>query len=127
MSLERGNPAKKLTWKEQWCWAEGLMDTLYRAMLMQPAHVLSVQNTARKLALQVFFPCKFCSTGDRKRSICINGISLTAFQVGKDAFSVAIIPYTYEHTNIKEVFTGSIVNLEFDMLGKYIARKQEGM
>ena len=71
------------------------------------------------------FPSNFASLIIEKGSICINGISLTAFQVGKDSFSVAVIPYTYEHTNIKEVKTGSKVNLEFDMVGKYIARKQE--
>lgn len=55
----------------------------------------------------------------------MNGISLTGFEVSKDAFSVAIIPYTYEHTNINHVLAGSYVNLEFDMLGKYILRMQE--
>jgi riboflavin synthase len=57
-----------------------------------------------------------------KGSICINGISLTAFNAIDDLFSVAIIPYTYEHTNIKSVKPGSLVNLEFDIIGKYVAR-----
>lgn len=57
-----------------------------------------------------------------KGSICINGISLTAFNAIGDLFSVAIIPYTYEHTNIKSVKPGSLVNLEFDIIGKYVAR-----
>jgi riboflavin synthase len=71
------------------------------------------------------FPEKFAALIIEKGSICINGISLTAFQVEKDSFSVAIIPYTYDHTNIQKVEPGSKVNLEFDMLGKYIARKLE--
>lgn len=57
-----------------------------------------------------------------KGSICINGISLTVFDVHDDVFSVAIIPYTYEHTNIHAVKARSTVNLEFDIIGKYVAR-----
>jgi riboflavin synthase len=57
-----------------------------------------------------------------KGSIAINGISLTLFDVGLNEFSVAIIPYTYEHTNIKHVNVGTTVNIEFDMIGKYIDR-----
>lgn len=57
-----------------------------------------------------------------KGSICINGISLTVFDVHDDVFSVAIIPYTFEHTNIHAVKVGSTVNLEFDIIGKYVAR-----
>ncbi len=60
-----------------------------------------------------------------KGSICINGTSLTAFNAKDNLFSVAIIPYTYEHTNIKQVTKGSIVNLEFDIIGKYVARMME--
>ncbi|GAA0891171.1 riboflavin synthase [Fulvivirga kasyanovii] len=57
-----------------------------------------------------------------KGSITINGISLTCFNSRENAFSVAIIPYTYEHTNMKEVKVGSVVNLEFDIIGKYVQR-----
>ena len=60
-----------------------------------------------------------------KGSICINGISLTAFNVSNTSFEVAIIPYTYEHTNLKQVEVNSKVNLEFDIIGKYIARLQD--
>ncbi len=60
-----------------------------------------------------------------KGSICINGISLTAFAAEGDTFKVAIIPYTYEHTNIHQVIKGSTVNLEFDVIGKYVARMLE--
>jgi riboflavin synthase len=56
-----------------------------------------------------------------KGSVCVNGISLTAFDVMDNFFKVAIIPYTYRATNIKYVQHGAIVNLEFDILGKYIA------
>lgn len=57
-----------------------------------------------------------------KGSICINGISLTAFSAEAGTFKVAIIPYTYHHTNIYQVKTNSLVNLEFDVIGKYVAR-----
>lgn len=60
-----------------------------------------------------------------KGSICINGISLTAFNAHTNLFSVAIIPYTHEHTNIKSVTKGTRVNLEFDIIGKYVARMRE--
>lgn len=57
-----------------------------------------------------------------KGSICVNGISLTVFNSQKNSFSVAIIPYTFEHTNLQQVRVGSVVNLEFDIIGKYVAR-----
>lgn len=60
-----------------------------------------------------------------KGSIAVNGISLTAFNVGLDQFDVAIIPYTYQHTNLRFVSEGQRVNLEFDLLGKYLVRWAE--
>lgn len=69
------------------------------------------------------FNKKFAELVIEKGSICINGISLTAFNVKKKSFGVAIIPYTFEHTNIKKVQKGDSVNLEFDMIGKYLVRK----
>lgn len=57
-----------------------------------------------------------------KGSICINGVSLTLVKAEADSFSVAIIPYTYEHTNFKTFEVGSVVNLEFDVIGKYVAK-----
>ena len=57
-----------------------------------------------------------------KGSICINGISLTVVNSKKSSFSVAIIPYTWENTNLKDVKIGGWVNLEFDILGKYISK-----
>jgi len=57
-----------------------------------------------------------------KGSITVNGVSLTVIDSKKDQFSVAIIPYTYEHTNFKRFEIGTKVNLEFDVIGKYVAR-----
>jgi riboflavin synthase len=60
-----------------------------------------------------------------KGSVCVNGVSLTAFEVGINNFKVAVIPYTYDHTNFSFVTIGTIVNIEFDMMGKYIQRYLE--
>jgi riboflavin synthase len=57
-----------------------------------------------------------------KGSVCLNGVSLTVVNPVEDRFSVAIIPYTWEHTNFKTVKAGDTVNIEFDIIGKYIAR-----
>ncbi len=57
-----------------------------------------------------------------KGSITVNGVSLTVVNSEKNAFSVAIIPYTYEHTNFKNFQIGTKVNLEFDVIGKYVSR-----
>lgn len=65
------------------------------------------------------------STGNvtvEKGSVSVNGISLTVVDSQADSFSVAIIPYTFEHTNLQQVREGSVVNLEFDIIGKYVAR-----
>ena len=58
----------------------------------------------------------------KKGSIAINGVSLTVVESNDNSFSVAIIPYTYSHTNFKNFTIGSIVNLEFDILGKYLIK-----
>jgi len=57
-----------------------------------------------------------------KGSICINGVSLTVFDLNKNTFKVTIIPYTYENTSFKNLEAGDIVNIEYDMIGKYLAR-----
>lgn len=57
-----------------------------------------------------------------KGSITVNGVSLTVVNSAADQFDVAIIPYTYEHTNFGELAVGDTVNLEFDVVGKYVAR-----
>ena len=57
-----------------------------------------------------------------KGSISVNGVSLTCFNSKPSEFTVAIIPYTYEHTNFHQLKVGSVVNLEFDIIGKYVKR-----
>jgi riboflavin synthase len=68
------------------------------------------------------FPKKFSHLVIEKGSISLNGISLTIFNVKKSRFDIAVIPYTFEHTNIQSIKTGDKVNLEFDMIGKYVSR-----
>ena len=57
-----------------------------------------------------------------KGSVCVNGVSLTVVKSKDTSFSVAIIPYTFEHTNFQNIAIGDTVNIEFDILGKYIAK-----
>jgi len=71
------------------------------------------------------FDKKFASLIIEKGSITINGTSLTCFNVKENEFTVAIIPYTYNHTNISFIQVGAIVNIEFDMIGKYVNRIQQ--
>jgi riboflavin synthase len=69
------------------------------------------------------FPKKFAGLVIEKGSVSVNGVSLTVFDVKKKSFKVAIIPYTYEHTNMKGVQKGDLVNIEFDLIGKYVLGK----
>lgn len=68
------------------------------------------------------FPRRFAALVIEKGSIAVNGISLTAFDVKKKSFTVAIIPYTFEHTNLSGITEGQAVNIEFDLIGKYLLR-----
>jgi riboflavin synthase len=68
------------------------------------------------------FPDEFSKLVIEKGSIAINGISLTVFNVDANEFSVAIIPYTLEHTNMKHISVGTTANIEFDIIGKYVQR-----
>ncbi len=70
------------------------------------------------------FPEEYAALVIEKGSICINGVALTVFNVGRNEFTVTIIPYTYNHTNFSFIDKGSEVNIEFDVLGKYILRQQ---
>lgn len=74
---------------------------------------------------QFRFPEKFAPLVIEKGSICVNGISLTAFDVTSNSFAVAIVPYTFEHTNMHRLEKGGTVNIEFDMVGKYVVRGME--
>ena len=117
-------------------WAEGKSVNLERCMIMNgrldghivQGHVdatatcIDYQELAGSWEYRFEFPDGFGHLVIEKGSIAVNGTSLTCFHVDKHHFSIAIIPYTYEHTSIKQVNIGSIVNIEFDILGKYVQR-----
>jgi riboflavin synthase len=71
------------------------------------------------------FPAQFAALMIEKGSACLNGVSLTVFAIGRDECTVTIIPYTYEHTNFSQIEAGTVINIEFDVLGKYLLRQQE--
>jgi riboflavin synthase len=71
------------------------------------------------------FDEKFANLVIEKGSIAINGISLTLFNISKNSAWVAIIPYTYEHTNMQYLQKNDVVNVEFDLIGKYVTRQME--
>ena len=85
----------------------------------------SVKSLEGSWLYQFSFSEEFAALMIEKGSICINGVSLTAFNVSRNSFTVTIIPYTHEHTNFSSLAAGEKVNLEFDVLGKYLLRKQE--
>ncbi len=80
------------------------------------------QNLQGSSLYRFRFPVSFRNLIIEKGSVAVNGISLTCFDVSDDAFSVAIIPFTFEHTNIRDVYPDSQVNIEFDLIGKYVNR-----
>lgn len=120
-------------------WKEGTEVNIERCMLMNgrlDGHIVQghVDATAtcverKELAgsweYTFQFPASFAQLVIEKGSIAVNGTSLTCFNVGKDRFTIAVIPYTFEHTNIKHVQEGTVVNIEFDILGKYVQRRVE--
>jgi riboflavin synthase len=117
-------------------WQAGTMVNLERCMLMNgridghivQGHVDVTATCIQKKGLAgsweftFIFPEQFAALVIEKGSISLNGTSLTIFNVENNKFTVAIIPYTYEHTNIQQVEEGTKVNIEFDMVGKYIQR-----
>jgi riboflavin synthase len=80
------------------------------------------RNHSGSWVIRFEFPESFRNLVIEKGSIAVNGISLTCFEVTDNAFSVAIIPYTFENTNIRDLVPGSAVNIEFDLIGKYVER-----
>ncbi len=120
-------------------WKEGDPVNLERAMLLNTrldGHIVQghVDTTAicsayidKKGSAEYSFEfaAEFAPYIIEKGSICVNGVSLTAFNVTRDHFTVAIVPFTFEHTNFPSILVGSKVNIEFDMIGKYVVRLTE--
>lgn len=85
-------------------------------------YLKKIQDKKGSYELSFSFPKKFAGLVIEKGSISINGVSLTIFEVKKSSFRVAIIPYTFYHTTFQYLAEGDAVNLEFDLVGKYILR-----
>lgn len=83
---------------------------------------VSVEDVDGSWNYKFSYPREYAGLVIDKGSICINGTSLTVINPDNEHFSVTIIPYTYEHTNFHTLKVGDLVNLEFDILGKYILR-----
>jgi riboflavin synthase len=117
-------------------WAAGTLVNLERCMQLNGrldghivqghvdtvAHCTEVHTKEGSWEFSFEFDPKFAALLIEKGSVTLNGTSLTVFNVTGNQFSVAIIPYTYEHTNIKQLQAGGTVNIEFDMIGKYVNR-----
>ncbi|HTE27841.1 riboflavin synthase [Flavitalea sp.] len=84
--------------------------------------ILAISDENGSWKFRIGFDRSFASLIIEKGSVCLNGISLTVFDITFNEFSVAIIPYTYQHTNLKTRKEGDTVNLEFDVIGKYMNR-----
>lgn len=89
-----------------------------------PATCVYKSDTNNNWVYRFEIPTTFNHLIIEKGSICVNGTSLTCFNVTKNTFEVAIIPYTYYHTSIRLIQEGDAVNIEFDIIGKYFARMQ---
>lgn len=119
----------------------GSMVNIERSMLMNgrlDGHIVQghVDQTARCTEVReadgsFYFHFEYETTEEMRRrgyitvdkgSVTVNGVSLTVCTPTDNSFEVAIIPYTFEHTNFCQIKTGTVVNLEFDIIGKYIAR-----
>ena len=117
-------------------WKQGDIINLERSMQMNgriDGHIVQghVDATGKCISKKDFegsfeytfsFDEKHASLIIEKGSVCVNGVSLTAFNVSNNSFTVAIIPYTFNHTNFRNLKESDNVNLEFDMLGKYVNR-----
>jgi riboflavin synthase len=111
VNLER---AMKLT--------ERLDGHLVQGHVDQTATCVSIENMHGSFMFTFEYDNFIGNVTIEKGSITVNGVSLTVVNSKKEAFSVAIIPYTLEHTNFKTIKKGTFVNLEFDVIGKYVQR-----
>ena len=89
------------------------------------AHMAEAKDEEGSWVIQFRYPESYSNLIIEKGSITINGISLTVVDVSDNTVSVAIIPYTYEHTNLKYLKPNDMINLEFDIIGKYVIKYME--
>lgn len=91
----------------------------------QTASCINIQENKGSWIYTFKYNTDFGNITIEKGSVTINGVSLTVVNSEKDTFSVAIIPYTFKHTNFNSLKINSIVNIEFDLIGKYVAKLNE--
>jgi riboflavin synthase len=120
-------------------WQEGDRINLERCMVINgridghlvqghvdsPGSCIDIKQMDGSWKIRVRFPAEFAQFVIEKGSVCLDGISLTAFDVKSDELSVAIIPYTFHHTNLSNLKIGDSMNIEFDVIGKYVQRWQQ--
>ena len=87
--------------------------------------LLKINKLSGSTELEFELKKEFAKLIISKGSICINGISLTVSKLKQKSFKVVIIPYTWDHTNLKNLNPGALVNIEFDLIGKYIIRSKQ--
>ena len=87
--------------------------------------VVEVRSGSDFHTVRIAYPARFARSIIHRGSIAVDGISLTVAGLGADWFEVMIIPFTMAHTNLQQAAAGTHVNLEFDMVGKYVARAAE--
>ncbi len=86
--------------------------------------ILDVAKCSNDIVIEIELKAEFAGQIVAKGSIAVDGISLTVVDVNNSSFTVHIIPFTFNNTNLKEAIAGSLVNLEMDLIGKYIVRSQ---
>lgn len=94
---------------------QGHVDTTIKCLL--------IQDMAGSWKIKFNLPQEYAGLVIPHGSICLDGVSLTVANLYQDSFDVAIIPYTFEHTNFKHLLEGDDVNVEFDLIGKYLLRQ----
>lgn len=92
----------------------------------QKGECLSIQEMNGSWLFTFGYDSSFKNITIEKGSITVNGVSLTVVNSKENEFSVAIIPYTFEHTTFKDIVVGTAINLEFDVVGKYLKRLSQG-
>lgn len=88
----------------------------------QTGVIQSIKDQGGSWLMEIEYDPSYGNITVEKGSIAVDGVSLTCFNSRENAFSVAIIPYTFEHTNFHRLHVGDSVNLEFDIIGKYVRR-----
>lgn len=121
-NLGKLNPGDKINLERSMKLGDRLDGHLVQGHIDTTTLLSEVKNENGSYLLTFSFEKKFSKYIIQKGSICINGISLTVMQLEENCFSVIIIPYTWQNTNLKNLHVGETVNIEFDIIGKYVEK-----